>query len=484
MKEQQNYEDNTIDDQNNNNVFEENDHDNVQENLNDSDKPKYNFQNKNKIIIIVILIAIMLLMLYFFMSSDDDNDKKKLSDYNTDKSSSLKQNYTTDDSSLNNTQYSPIQNKNFTINDVQKTVSQPEIPLPPPPAPTDPGNPVTLEIPKPQPKLEKKSSSKNTTIPALNNDFNSSQEIKPINNIPLITESKEEKQKKLATMSSSIMVFGGATGGDIENGSVTDGKNKDAKNTQANTSVDASKKFLGFDGGNIDNNFDVLNESSGAITVTQVKNLQRTIVQGKIIDAVLETAITTQMGQSGIVRATISRDVYADQGKNILIPKGSRVIGNYQGGVKDGQTRVSIVWDRIVTPKGIDIKIASEASDRLGRTGVPGFVDDKFGSKLISALLISYIIPLGALEITGGGNDTITTSNDGTKTSNTTTARAQILSDATDEFSTSAEDIVKQRFPDTTVISVDQGAMIKILANKDIVFPNAAIDHSNVNYNN
>ena len=80
---------------------------------------------------------------------------------------------------------------------------------------------------------------------------------------------------------------------------------------------------------------------------TQITDLTRTILQGKIINAALETAIDTDIASD--IRAVITRDVFAEEGKNILIPKGSRIIGAYSTNVSAGQTRVTINWNRIIS---------------------------------------------------------------------------------------------------------------------------------------
>lgn len=373
----------------------------------------------------------------------------------------------------------------YFVDEARRPVAQPDIPLPPPlPTPMAPSNPLTVPIPKPQPPKQeiKQSLTVVPTVPPSSGGVSSSEmDIKPpIDSLQIMGESKEEKAAKLARISSGIMVFGGASGGDaLEGGfSIPGSGAKDSKDKDNPAGRPAPKQFLGFDDGKIDV-ADILGDSeSENVTATQVKNLDRSIIQGKVIDGVLETAITTQIDEAGVVRAIISRDVYAEQGKNVLIPKGSRIVGNYETSVDDGQTRVMVTWERIITPRGIDVKIDAKSADRLGRLGVPGFVDDKIASKLMSAFLVSYIIPLAVLEATGGSDDVINKSEDDDKTSSTTTARAQLLSDASESFSETAEEAVKKRYPDKTVVSVDQGALIKIIATKDLIFPTAAIDHN------
>jgi type IV secretion system protein VirB10 len=113
------------------------------------------------------------------------------------------------------------------------------------------------------------------------------------------------------------------------------------------------------------------------------------VAQGTLIYAVLETALnSTQAGQA---RAMISSDVYNASGTKVLIPKGSRVFGEYKGDISAGQNRAQIVWGRLVRPDGVTISLDSPASDQLGRAGVQGKVDTHFGERLVNALLQSAI---------------------------------------------------------------------------------------------
>jgi type IV secretion system protein VirB10 len=113
------------------------------------------------------------------------------------------------------------------------------------------------------------------------------------------------------------------------------------------------------------------------------------VAQGTLIYAVLETALdSTQAGQA---RAMISTDVYNASGTKILIPKGSRVFGEYKADLNSGQNRAQIVWGRLIRPDGATISLDSPASDQLGRAGVKGKVDTHFGQRLLNALLQSSI---------------------------------------------------------------------------------------------
>jgi type IV secretion system protein VirB10 len=122
---------------------------------------------------------------------------------------------------------------------------------------------------------------------------------------------------------------------------------------------------------------------------TQMHDLGRTVPQGAVIAATLETAINSDL--PGSVRAVVSRDVRSFDGSRILIPRGSKLVGQYKSAAAIGQTRAFVVWSRIITPAGVSIDVGSPATDRLGRGGLDGEVDDHFFRRFGAAILLSVI---------------------------------------------------------------------------------------------
>ncbi len=123
---------------------------------------------------------------------------------------------------------------------------------------------------------------------------------------------------------------------------------------------------------------------------TQITHLDYTVAQGMFIPGVLETAIDSDL--PGMVRAEVSHDVYAEQGNFVLIPKGSRLVGQYSSGVVQGQNRVFVAWQRLIRPDGIDIQLGSPGTDALGRAGMAGdIVQTHFFATFSQAALLSII---------------------------------------------------------------------------------------------
>lgn len=130
-------------------------------------------------------------------------------------------------------------------------------------------------------------------------------------------------------------------------------------------------------------------------------NPSTTVTEGTLIPAVLETAINTDV--PGYVRAVVSQDVRSFDGKRVLVPRSSRLIGQYQAGVQQGQKRAYVIWTRLIRPDGASVNLASPAVGFDGATGLEGDVNSHFFQRFGSGLLLSVVGGLGALATGGVG---------------------------------------------------------------------------------
>lgn len=145
----------------------------------------------------------------------------------------------------------------------------------------------------------------------------------------------------------------------------------------------------------------------GPARATKMSNPTTTVTQGTLIPAILETAIDTDV--PGFVRAVVSQDVRSFDGTRVLVPRSSRLIGQYQSGLQAGQKRAYVIWTRLIRPDGVSVDIASPGTDFSGMAGLPGDVNTHFFKRFGSAMLLSVIDGLttalsgGASIILGGG---------------------------------------------------------------------------------
>ncbi len=180
-------------------------------------------------------------------------------------------------------------------------------------------------------------------------------------------------------------------------------------------------------------------------SVTQaevIANPSNTIIQGTMIQAVMETALDSSL--PGQTRAVVSEDVFSFDGSRLLIPRGSRLIGRYRSGVDIAQRRVTIAWDRIILPDNQTIQISSFGGDELGRSSVTGFVDTRFDERFGSAALISLISAAPSA------------------------AAADVLEDVGDDLADATDSVIGDYLSIGPVIYVDQGARVTVMVDRDL----------------
>lgn len=113
------------------------------------------------------------------------------------------------------------------------------------------------------------------------------------------------------------------------------------------------------------------------------------IAMGTSIPCILETALNSD--QPGFASCIINRDILSDNGHVVLLDKGTQVIGEYRGGIKQGQSRLFVLWTRAKTPTGVIIPLASPATDSLGRAGFDGNINTHWWERFSSSLLLTVI---------------------------------------------------------------------------------------------
>lgn len=113
------------------------------------------------------------------------------------------------------------------------------------------------------------------------------------------------------------------------------------------------------------------------------------ITQGTMIPCTLQTAVNTEL--AGFVKCVLPNDVRGTTGDVILLDRGTVVTGEIQSGLQQGQDRVFVLWDRAETPDHAVITLASPATDELGRSGLPGAVNNHLLQRFGGAIMLSVI---------------------------------------------------------------------------------------------
>ncbi|AFI04874.1 DNA type IV secretion system protein ComB10 [Helicobacter cetorum] len=128
---------------------------------------------------------------------------------------------------------------------------------------------------------------------------------------------------------------------------------------------------------------------------TNEHKLLRTITADRMIPAFLITPISSQI--AGKVTAQVESDIFANMGRAVLIPKGSKVIGYYNNNNQIGEYRLNIAWTRIITPQGINIMLTNaRGADVKGYNGLIGKVIkrnfERYGLPLLTSTLSNGLL--------------------------------------------------------------------------------------------
>ncbi|MBY3425039.1 TrbI/VirB10 family protein [Rhizobium laguerreae] len=236
-------------------------------------------------------------------------------------------------------------------------------------------------------------------------------------------------------------------------------------------------------GGAVDNDRAFLKAMGGqGVDVSVATENRRTdawIPQGTMIRGTLETAINSDL--AGMVKGIVREDVYSFDGRRILIPAGSSLIGDYKSGVERGQERILIVWTRMIRGDGVSVQLGSYGTDRLGRSGMTGVVDrkywERFGPPAMMTLIggaTQYIAQLGQKQ---DRNITIVNT-DGTVTSipqdNGSTSQDRAREIAAETIASGIQQLASEAFQDSRnirpTIHIPQGSDINVFVTRDLDF--------------
>ena len=171
--------------------------------------------------------------------------------------------------------------------------------------------------------------------------------------------------------------------------------------------------------------------------------------KGAFIDCTLETAIdSTLPGMTTCITAT---DTFSADGTVVLLERGTKLVGETRGQVREGQARLFVLWTEARTPTGVVVPLDSPGTDALGRAGLVGKVNTHFWERFGAAILVSLIdagVQAGIQSTNNGGTVIVNPSN-------------------TQDVMTG---ILQSTINIPPTITVRQGARIQVLVARDVDF--------------
>ncbi len=191
------------------------------------------------------------------------------------------------------------------------------------------------------------------------------------------------------------------------------------------------------------------------VAASMLGNRSLTLPKGTAFTCALKTKVIS--ATSGLVGCQVQRNVFSDDGRVLLIERGSHLDGEYRiASVRPGTVRIPVLWTRIRTPHGVTVDIDSPGTGQLGESGIDGYVDNRWGERIGAAMLLSLIDDSVKLIIQNQANE----SNADTIVLPSTTAKTSKL----------AEKVLDSTINIPPLIYQNQGGIVGIYVARDVDF--------------
>lgn len=176
------------------------------------------------------------------------------------------------------------------------------------------------------------------------------------------------------------------------------------------------------------------------------------LMAGSIIPAALITGVRSD--QPGLVTAQVTQHVYDSlTGRRLLIPQGSRLVGDYASDVGFGQRRVLLAWNRLILPDGRSILLERQpAADPSGYAGLEDAVDYHWGG-VLRAALVSTLLGIGG-ELGSGSDEAL--------------VRA-LRRGSQDSVNRAGEQVVSRELGVRPTLTIRPGTPVRVLVTRDLI---------------
>jgi type IV secretion system protein VirB10 len=180
-----------------------------------------------------------------------------------------------------------------------------------------------------------------------------------------------------------------------------------------------------------------------------------TLPKGTAFTCALKTRVIT--AASGLIGCQVQRNVFSDDGRVLLVERGSHLDGEYRmASVRTGTVRIPVLWTRLRTPNGVSVDLESPAVGPLGESGIDGHVDNRWGERIGAAMLLSLIDDSVKLIIQNQASDR--------------QANTIVLPSTTTNTSKLAEKVLDSTINIPPLIYQNQGGIVGIYVARDIDF--------------
>ena len=174
---------------------------------------------------------------------------------------------------------------------------------------------------------------------------------------------------------------------------------------------------------------------------------------GAVISAALITGIRSDL--PGQITAQVTENIYdSPTGRILLVPQGTRIIGQYDNNVQFGQRRVLLVWNRLILPNGRSIVLERQpGADTQGYAGLEDGVDYHWWD-LAKAAGLSTLLSVGAELAVSDENRLL---------------RA-IRNGGQDTINDAGQQIIRRQLNVAPTLTIRPGFPVRIIVTRDLVF--------------
>lgn len=195
--------------------------------------------------------------------------------------------------------------------------------------------------------------------------------------------------------------------------------------------------------------------STPKVTAGMIGIRSLTLPKGTAFTCALKTRIIS--AASGLVGCQVLRNLYSEDGRVLLVERGSHLDGEYRiTSVRPGAVRIPVLWTRLRTPLGVTVDLDSPATGTLGESGIDGHVDNRWSERIGAAMLLSLIDDTVKLVIQNQSNDR--------------QGDTFVLPSTTSNTSKLAEKVLDSTINIAPLIYQNQGGVVGIYVARDVDF--------------
>ena len=199
--------------------------------------------------------------------------------------------------------------------------------------------------------------------------------------------------------------------------------------------------------------------ATSRVAASMLGNRSLTLPKGTAFTCALKTKVIS--ATSGFVSCQVQRNVFSDDGRVLLVERGSHMDGEYRiASVRPGTVRIPVLWTRIRTPNGVTVDIDSPGTGPLGESGIDGYVDNRWFERIGAAMLLSLIDDSVKLVIQNQAN----------QTDDIGQANTVVLPSTTANTSKLAEKVLDSTINIPPLIYQNQGSIVGIYVARDVDF--------------